>query len=41
MYAAGIATAVLMGAGATSTGGLIALVVKDRPAKAGATLGKE
>ena len=28
-------------AGATSTGGLIALIVKKLPAKTGATLGKE
>ena len=36
-----IATAALMVAGATLTGGLIALVVKKLPAKTGAKLGKE
>ncbi len=36
-----ITTAALVVAGATSPGGLIALVVKKLPAKAGAKFGKE
>ena len=41
MYPARIGTAALVVAGATSTGGLIALVMQKRPADTGAKLGKE